>query len=1347
MQNLESFINLYSLTKVVKFELCPIPQTMRWMNEFGRIFTDKDFQSEDDNFFITDLKIDKAKRIIQDVLNAVHENIINSALTSKEIKKIDISTYYALSIKSNHNLDDEEKRLRELIEICFEKPLKRFYDILQSKKDSNKEKKRSDYVNVLGDAKMLDYLKNNAKNYVSIDYNKTDIEKACDDFKGYWGLLSQYIENRKNYYIFDKEQDTSVATRIVSDILPVFCKNCKQYASLQTAYDAIEGFNSSIFTLADFHKYISQAGIESYNKIISSNNTFVNLYNQQQVQKSKRINEFIRLHKQIGCKETGVKELPQICKDWESTESETMGISLEAKLWEVIQLADKIIAPKEAYMHSPCVYNLISWLKDVETWDGLYISDKALRTISSRYLDDWFSLEQLLVRDKSVGTYNNKKEPGEQFKLNSAVELKPVFLALDTKDFDSTFKKDVYEKYKTVLDRNLPLSRNLINMYCYDIKQKVNADYPEKAQSLKALLTAKLTKEQKEGYFQQEESIDIIRDYLDCILSIVRNISFFSVRQNKIKGAPYNMKLLQIVSSLLDTELGNRRKWYDEVRNYVLRLPQDDVKDNKLKLNFKSSSLLKGWSVGQEETKLSLLLKKNDIYYLCILKNEKECKKLFEYNTEKQDKPIYGKGEQDGAFRMLMRDLSFRTLVGKGYVAMHKVKYSEEDDAKAILHAQQLIQQNYLKNYPLLDSVVNRKYKSKSEFQADVEAVLRGYAQCQYTHIDWRLVERYANEGMIYVFRIHSKDYKGSSKGKRDLQTIYWEDVLSGNSQHQLAAYGEIFRREAISPEKRKPVRHLKGSSLVNKHDVDGNSIPDNIYNIAYSILNNKDIPKNINEKDKERAQLLIDKGKIVYKEAWMDIIKDARFYDKAKYYLHNPISLNYTVRGFDGRAFSVDAPYYEINPIIQEAMHSNGVSPSFIGIDRGEKHLIYACKINNEGVILSCDHYDKVNGIDYLKKLEERATTRLEAKQSWKQQESIKNLKDGYISHVVHELLTDTIPLGSENEIPSYIVLEKLSREMKRGRQKIEKQVYQKFELALANKLNFYVCKDVEEGRPGSVQMPLQFVPPVRTFEQIDKKDSFGIMLYSRPNYTSVTDPLTGWRKTVYITSGTDKEIFEQLYNAFIDIRFDGKDYVFSYEEQNIHHRWDMYSGISGKSLDRFEYSKIKKQYVAYNIVNVLHGLFIDFDKSESLLEQMKNGVKLRKTEPSRTAYESLRKAINMIQQIRNTGNKVEDDNFLQSPIRKEGKHFDTRHSEEFGNLKFIVDADANGAYNIARKGLIMDAHYRYWLEHGKPTIKSKKEASALSWYVSDREWDMWLLDRDAWNRQLSEFALRLQD
>lgn len=1356
MQNIESFTNLYSLTKVVKFELCPIPETEKWMKVFGKIFSEKNVERDDDNFFATDLNIVEAKQVIQDVLNTIHENIINKALKSDEAKTINIFSYYELAKQRNADLSEEEKRLREEIEKCFVKPLKEFYDRFSMKKDSkkkDKDVKLSDLINASGDAKMLDYISEKAGEYTSTGHNIECIQNACKVLKGYWGVLSQFIENRKNYYVFDKEQDTAVATRIVSDLLPVFCKNCRQYKTNQAVYDSIEGFDSTIYCPDDFHKYVYQSGIEAYNVINSENNSVVNLYNQQRKKKTERVNGFVGLHKQIGCKGTGMTERVQICKDWDATKTEDAGISLEAKLRDVIQLADEIITPQTVDIEHPRLCNLLFWLEGAEDWEGLYVSDKALRVISSRYLEDWSSLERLLVRERSVGTFNTKKELGEQFKLNSAVELSPVFRALDREDFNTTFKKSVYEEYHNILDSNLPLSRNLVNMLCYDVKQKINKELSIHALCIKELLTTKLSKEHREGFFQQEENIDIIKNYLDVILFIIRFVGFFSVRQNKIKGAPYNMELLQIVSSLLGTDLGNPRNWYDEIRNYLLRLPQDEVKNNKLKLNFNSSQLLKGWHVNKTKDRLSVILKNDEALYLCILQNTKSCRTLFDIADTN---PIYV--ENSEAYRMSLSPMTFATILKK-YKPMFGHNYTEEtNEVDAIQRAKKMIREKWLTDIPDLEEAVENNYNSKNEFQKDVEKVLQmdKYSQCRYIPIDWNLVKQHAEKGEMYVFKIHSKDYKETSKGKRNLQTIYWDDVLSGHSQHRLSAYGEIFRREAVSEDKRKPFVHKKGSILVNKRFADGNPIPDRLYNIISAKLNNRPIPQVTEAKDVERAQSLIDGGKIVSREAWKNITKDARFYSGEKYFLHNPICLNYKTKSFDSKAFSQDRPYYAINPIIQEHMHDGGISPAFIGIDRGEKHLVYACKINAEEVILSCNHYDTVNGIDYLAKLEERADTRLKAKQSWKQQDSIKNLKDGYISHVVHQLLTDAIPLDNADACPSFIVLEKLSREMKRGRQKIEKQVYQKFELALANKLSFYVSKDVEEGLPGSIQMPLQFVPPVNTFEQIDKKDTFGIMLYTRANYTSVTDPLTGWRKTIYIANGNNDEIKSQLRDAFLDIRFEGKDYVFSYIEKNTGHRWDMYSGIDGKSLDRFEYNKNTRQYDAYDIVKVLDGLFDGFDKSASLLEQINNGIELKKIEESRTAYESLRKAINMIQQIRNTGNKKEDDNFLLSPVRAskgdaKGKHFDTRYSEEFGNLVYIRDADANGAFNVARKGLIMDAHYKYWAEHVGHTTNVKgsegKDKLALSSYVSDREWDLWLLDRDKWKEHLSEFALRTQD
>ena len=99
-----------------------------------------------------------------------------------------------------------------------------------------------------------------------------------------------------------------------------------------------------------------------------------------------------------------------------------------------------------------------------------------------------------------------------------------------------------------------------------------------------------------------------------------------------------------------------------------------------------------------------------------------------------------------------------------------------------------------------------------------------------------------------------------------------------------------------------------------------------------------------------------------------------------------------------------------------------------------------------------------------------------------------------------------------------------------------------------------------------------------------------------------------------------------------------------------------------------------------------------------------------------------------------------------MYSPVRNDkDEHFDTRNYINNGELSEIRDADANGAYNIARKGLIMDAHIKQWIKEGQPTTKRDgKESSDLDLFISDKEWDLWLLQREQWKKELPIFASR---
>lgn len=422
-----------------------------------------------------------------------------------------------------------------------------------------------------------------------------------------------------------------------------------------------------------------------------------------------------------------------------------------------------------------------------------------------------------------------------------------------------------------------------------------------------------------------------------------------------------------------------------------------------------------------------------------------------------------------------------------------------------------------------------------------------------------------------------------------------------------------------------------------------------------------------------------------------------------------------------------------KVNDVIQKADNI-----TYLGIDRGEKHLIYTCMVDSTGKIIECKSQNKINETDYNQKLSEVAENRQNARKNWQAIGNISNLKEGYISNVVHNIVTQAIAN------PTYIILEDLNTEMKRGRQKIEKQVYQKFEVALAKKLNFVVDKTAKENELASVGKALQLTPPIANYQDIENKKQFGIMLYTRANYTSVTDPLTGWRKTIYLKKGSEEYTKKEILENFTDIGFDGKDYFFEYIEKHAGKKWKMYSGKDGESLPRYQNNKKQLEDNAIwepekvDVNSLLDELFKDFDKNKSLKEQLVNNEhKLNKVSSRKeTAWDSMRYVIDTIQHIRNTGKTEDDCNFLYSPVRDEnGIHYDSRNYP--GNVELPGDADANGAYNIARKGLIMDAHIKQWIKDGR-------KPKDLDLFVSDEEWDLWLLNRNLWNEKLSYFASR---
>ena len=940
--------------------------------------------------------------------------------------------------------------------------------------------------------------------------------------------------------------------------------------------------------------------------------------------------------------------------------------------------------------------------------------------ISSRYFADWRTLSTRL-KDAKVFKKAAKSEE-EEIKIPEAIELQGFFEVLDASENwrqdGIFFRKSITEIIeggksneknqlrRSIIEKAQRPSEALLGLIFLDTEEH-SKSFLNDAGKIMALTS----------YKGEEEKI-LIKEWMDNALSVTQILKYFQVRKSKAKGSPIDTLINGALETLLDAKDAEWFKWYDALRNYLTKKPQDDVKENKLKLNFENGSLLGGWSDGQEKSKASVLLKKDGVFYLGILKK----KNLFDTDEDKNRKVYLDISPSCG--RLILANLKFQTLAGRGFVGEFKKKYSElgkENPQEAILGLQKIIRDRYAKKYPLLKRIAATHYADKKVFDKDIQNTLKDCYVCEFTPVNWDEVESYVTKGEMYLFQISSKDSAKGSTGKKDLQTLYWNTVFQENSPFQLNGGGEIFYRKYAIKEKK-----VKSG-----------------YENKPWIIENKRFTEN--EQLTKRS--------------------DGSGNDGKTFFFHCPIKLNYKSKSYTKPVYA----FSEISKAVNDEFSSDDKT-CFLGIDRGEKHLAYFSLINQNGKLLDqktlnmpfvdrdgrpravraekrtmeADGKAKIEIVecwDYNDLLEARAGDRDHARKNWQTIGTIKNLKEGYVSQAVRAVAD----LATQDNKPTYIVLEDLHTNFKRMRQKIEKSVYQKFEVALAKKLNFLVNKIAEMDQIGSVARAIQLTPPVNNYGDIEKKKQVGVMLYTRPNYTSQTDPVTGWRKCIYLKNGSEQSTKDQIIGAekknksekesphFIEIGFDGKDYFFVYKDQSTGKEWKMYSGVNGKGLDRFHKERnTVGEWISepQDVASLLDELFANFDKNQSLLEQIKSGVELMKPKNAQyTAWESLRYAIELIQQIRNTGTTKRDDDFLLSPVRDaNGDHFDTRVYWDQEQADEKVDmptcGDAVGAFNIARKGIIMNEHIK----------------RGLSLYVADTEWDAWLAGEKAWKKWLQE-------
>lgn len=1241
MNDLKQFTGLYPLSKTLRFELKPIGKTQENIEKHGIL--------ERDNQRAEDYKV------VKEFIDEYHKQFIKSRLWN-----------YNLPLKSAGQLNSLEE-YQELYEI--------------SKRDADQESTFAEVKYNLRSA-IVKRLTESGSSYERIfkkeliredlidfleDEEDKEIVRQFADFTTYF---TGFHENRKNMYSVE-EKSTAIAYRLIHQNLPKFMDNMKTFAKIaQTSvaehfaeiYDGWKDYLNvskieEIFQLDYFSETLTQPHIEVYNYIIGKKiledgteikgiNEYVNLYNQQQKDKSQRLPFLVPLYKQIL---SDREKLSWLAEEFDSDEKLLAAINESYN-----HLHDLLMGEENESLRS-----LLSHLKDFNIKQINISNDLALTDISQHLFSRYDVFTNGIKDELRAITPRKKKESDEDFEDRISKIFKTQ------KSFSIAFLDKLPQP---VMEDGTPrsvedyfMSLGAVNTASAQ-KENLFAQIENAYEDARAILQMKET---GDTLSQNKSAVAKIKNLLDALKDLQHFIKplLGSGEENDKDELFYGS------FQIMWDELNTLTPLYNKVRNWLTRKPYST---EKIKLNFDNAQLLGGWDVNKESDCTGILLQRGGYYYLGIM--NKKANRIFDADITPSDGDCYDKIDYKllpGANKMLPK------------VFFSKSRIDEFAPSEDIINSYKKGTHKKGANFILSDchklidffkSSINKHedwsrfgfhfsdtqtYKDISGFYREVEQ--QGYMLTSHK-VSVSYVERMVDEGKLYLFRIWNKDFSEFSKGTPNLHTLYWKMLFDERNLadvvYKLNGQAEVFYRKAsIKPENR--IVHPAQHPIANKNE--------------------------LNEKRTSTFEY--------------DIIKDRR-YTVDKFQFHVPITINFKATG-----------QTNINPIVQDTIRRGGFT-HIIGIDRGERHLLYLSLIDLNGNIVKQmtlnDIINEYNGTTYKTNyhdlLAKREGERTDARRSWDTIENIKDLKEGYLSQVVHIISKMMV------EYNAIIVLEDLNMGFMQGRQKIERQVYEKFEKLLIDKLNCYVDKQSDPSSVGGLLHPLQLTNKFESFRKLGKQS--GCLFYIPAWNTSKIDPVTGFVNlfdTRYDTREKARLFFSKFqrisYNTekgWFEFTFDYND--FTTKAEGTRTKWTLCT--YGERIRTFRNSLKNHQWDDERIVlteefKKLFGKY-DIDIQGNIKEAISK-------QSDAQFFKDLLGLIKLLLQMRNSITNSEED-YLLSPVADESGHFyDSRDAIE----TLPNNADANGAYNIARKGL--------W------AIRKVKEAAKdekISLAISNKEW-----------------------
>ena len=1075
------------------------------------------------------------------------------------------------------------------------------------------------------------------------DKKDREIVKKFDSFTTYF---TGFHENRKNIYS-DKAQHSSIGYRVIHENLSIFLSNKRAFESIQQNFPEIaQTAQNSLLEHLEGGVVEDMFGLDYFSRTLTQ--TYIDIYNTmlggkvlEDGTKVQGLNEHINLYRQKYNIEK--RKLPNLKALHKQILSDRESMSW---LHESFANRDELNSTVEKFYKESIIsfkqYN-----------DAVDITEELINILSD---ESDYDLGKVFVKNDISLTAISQ----EMFKDYRVIKdaLWQKHLADNpkaTKSKDITVDEEKYFSRKNSYFSISQIEKALNKAELSDEAKKEKENYKGLFDFFKTKVaeSSKAVKENFTDWQNNKEDKKLTKSLLDSMLNLQRAIKPLFVKAEIDKDIAFYASFDTYFESLSGIV-----KLYDKVRNFESKKPYSL---EKFKLNFENSTLLDGWDLNKEPDNTSVLFKKDGLFYLGIM--DKKHNKIFTKISENNSKDIYQKIEYKllpGANKMLPKVFFSNKNIdyyapSEALLANYRDGVHKKGDNFDLDFCHELIDffKSSIEKHPDWRNFEfsfsdTSSYEDMSGFYREVEQ--QGY-KISYKDIDSSYIDQLVDDGKLYLFQIYNKDFSPYSKGTPNMHTLYWKMLFDETNLkdvvYKLNGQAEIFYRK-------KSIEYSKEKMLQGHH---------------YDKL----------------------KDKFAY-----PIIKDRRF-AMDKFQFHVPITLNFKAVGSD-----------RLNDDTNELIRTNRNNIKVIGIDRGERHLLYLSLIDSSGRIVEQyslnqiinSHNGKKHIVDYHQKLADKEKERAEARENWGVVENIKELKEGYMSHVIHRIATLMV---KHNAI---VALEDLNFGFKRGRFKVEKQVYQKFEKMLIDKLNYLVDKQKSPNELGGLLKAFQLTNKFVSFEKLGKQSGF--LFYVPAWNTSKIDPVTGFVNlldTRYQSIEKSKEFFSKFdairYNdqkGYFEFEFDYKN--FTTKADGTRTKWTLCT--YGTRIKTFRNRDKNHQWD-----NVEVDLTAEF---KSLFGLHSGDLKeLIISQDRKEFFETLLYLLRLTLQMRNSVTNSEID-YLISPIAdKNGNFYDSRVASD----DLPCDADANGAYNIARKGLMI-------IEK----IAQSKSGEKLNLAISNKDW-----------------------